>query len=88
MLKLTINGEPQNLPEPLTVAQLLDRLGYDRKRVAVEINQEVVPQKEHEQHQLAGGDAIEIVSLVGGGSAAPPAIRQSSTSFHGECGLS
>jgi thiamine biosynthesis protein ThiS len=68
MLTLTINGEPKTLPEPLTVAQLLERLGHDRRRVAVEINQEVVPLPKHPEHRLNPGDAVEIVTLVGGGS--------------------
>jgi thiazole synthase len=74
MLNLTINGESKTLAEPLTVADLLDRLGYDRRRIAVEINQEVVPQPRHGEHRLAEGDAVEIVTLVGGGSA-PPADK-------------
>ena len=43
MLTCTVNGEARTLPEPLTVAQLLERLGYDRRRVAVEVNGLVVP---------------------------------------------
>jgi thiazole synthase len=74
MLNLTINGEAQTLAEPLTLADLLDRLGYDRRRIAVEINQEVVPQPRHGERQLQNGDALEIVTLVGGGSA-PPADK-------------
>ena len=74
MLQLTINGQPRTLPAPLTVAQLLDRLGHDRRRIAVEVNREVVPRPRHAEHQLASGDAVEIVTLVGGGepSAEPP----------------
>jgi len=72
MVNLTINGEARNLDQPLTVAELLVQLGYDRKRVAVEVNQEVVPLPRHPEHRLAAGDAVEIVTLVGGGSGAPP----------------
>jgi thiazole synthase len=69
MLTLTVNGEPRSLPEPLTVAELLDRLGYDRRRIAVEVNQTVVPSAQHPGHTLAAGDRVEIVTLVGGGAA-------------------
>jgi thiazole synthase len=69
MLKLILNGEPRTLPEPLTVGELIDRLGYDRRRIAVEVNREVVPLPEQPEHRLASGDAVEIVTLVGGGSA-------------------
>ena len=68
MLHVTLNGEARTLPESLTVADLLDRLGYDRRRTAVEINREVVPSPRHGAHRLGEGDAIEIVTLVGGGS--------------------
>src|SRR5438876_1624710 len=74
MLTLTVNGEQQTLPGILTVAELLDRLGVNRRRVAVEVNREVVPAAEHAQRLLADRDEIEIVSPVGGGSGAgqPP----------------
>jgi thiazole synthase len=71
MLHLTVNGEPHSLPEPLLVAELLDRLGYDDRRVAVEVNREVVPRPRHAVHRLADGDAVEVVTLVGGGSSPP-----------------
>jgi thiazole synthase len=67
MLTCTINGESRTLPEPLTVAQLLERLGYDRRRVAVEVNNQVVPAARHAEQTLASSDRIEIVTLVGGG---------------------
>lgn len=71
MLRVTINAEPRTLDGPLTVAELLDGLGFDRRRIAVEINQEVVPLAQHGDHRLAEGDAIEIVTLVGGGAPDP-----------------
>src|SRR5437667_5837068 len=74
MLELTINGEARTLPAPVTLAELLERLGHDRRRIAVEVNREVVPQPQHADHVLASGDAVEIVTLVGGGAPAtePP----------------
>jgi thiazole synthase len=72
MLTLTINGEPRTLPAPLTVAQLLKQLGYDPRRVAVEVNRDVVPALRHAEHPLSPGDRVEVVTLVGGG-AGPPA---------------
>jgi thiazole synthase len=77
MFDLTINGEPRQLPTPLTLAELLDRLGHDRRRIAVEVNRAVVPQTQHASHVLASGDAVEIVTLVGGGAPAsePPADK-------------
>jgi thiazole synthase len=68
MLTCTVNGEVRTLPEPLTVAQLLERLGYDRRRVAVEVNGTVVPAVRHGEQALVSADHVEIVTLVGGGS--------------------
>jgi thiazole synthase len=68
MLTLIINGETRTIEEPLTLADLLNQLGYDRRRIAVEVNQEIVPLSSHGRHQLAAGDDVEIVTLVGGGA--------------------
>jgi thiazole synthase len=71
MVHVTINGESRSLPEPTTVAALLDQLGHDRRRVAVEVNREVVAAIRHTERSLRDGDAVEIVTLVGGGSGEP-----------------
>jgi thiazole synthase len=68
MMTLTVNGEARTLPDSFTVADLLQRLGYDRRRVAVEVNCAVVPAPRHEEHHLATGDRVEVVTLVGGGA--------------------
>ena len=68
MLELTINGEPHSLPQTLSLAELLQHLGYQGPRVAVEVNREVVPRLRHAEHLLRPGDAVEIVTLVGGGA--------------------
>jgi thiazole synthase len=72
MLHLTINGEERALPELVSVAELLDQLGFDRLRVAVEVNSDIVPRPEHVNRRLVPGDRVEIVTLVGGGSAELP----------------
>src|SRR2546421_8382136 len=76
MIEITLNGETRTIPERVTLADLLGQLGYDRRRIAVEVNREVVPLPRHGEHRLSGGDAVEIVTLVGGGSsAAAPADK-------------
>src|SRR5260370_41089865 len=70
-LQLTINGEPRTVSETLSVADLVRQLGYDARRIAVEINREVVPLAQHPDHHLTSGDAVEIVRLVGGGAPEP-----------------
>ena len=74
MIAITLNGEPKKLAGSISLKELLDQLGFDRRRIAVEVNQTVVPAPRHEQTLLKGGDAVEIVTLVGGG-AGPPADR-------------
>ena len=68
MLNVTVNGQPKAFSERLTIADLLEQLGYDRQRIAVEVNREVVPLPRHPSRQLASGDSVEIVTLVGGGA--------------------
>ena len=76
MPTITLNGEPRPFNESLTVLDLLRTLGYENGRVAVELNCDVVPKAQHENTRLNDGDAVEIVTLVGGGSAdAPPADK-------------
>jgi thiazole synthase len=68
MVQLIINVEPREIPEAVTVADLLGRLGYDFRRVAVEVNEMLVPAPRQSGHLLVKGDRVEIVTLVGGGS--------------------
>src|SRR5437868_3678370 len=73
MPHITINGVPSELALAQTVAELLQQLGHDPRRVAVEVNREVVPRARHGEHRLQPGDAVEVVTLVGGGQETPPA---------------
>jgi sulfur carrier protein len=67
MLNIKINGEPRQFAEALTVAGLIEQLGYVGKRIAVERNGEIVPKSQHGTTPLATGDQLEIVVAVGGG---------------------
>jgi sulfur carrier protein len=66
-MDLIVNGEPQQLPAPLSVAALLEARGLAGKRVAVESNGEIVPKSRHADTLLAEWRPIEIVVAVGGG---------------------
>jgi thiamine biosynthesis protein ThiS len=66
-MHVTINGAEKDVPDGLTVKELVNHLGLDAGPVAVEINREIVPRAEHATRAVAGGDAIEIVHFVGGG---------------------
>jgi sulfur carrier protein len=64
---ITVNGQSRDVAEKLSVADLLDTLNLTGKPVAVEVNLQLVPRQQHAGHQLAEGDCLEIVTLVGGG---------------------
>ena len=66
MIELEVNGERKKTGAP-TVEALLVELGLAGQAVAVEVNQAVVPKKQHGEAKLADGDKIELVTLVGGG---------------------
>ncbi len=66
-VKIVVNGQPRELPQPATVAELLQLLQLPLRGVAVELNLQIVPRARHAEHVLADGDRLEIVSLVGGG---------------------
>lgn len=67
MIELIVNGAAQRFETPLSLAELLDRLQFGGKRVAVERNGEIVPRSQHTQVVLSSGDTLEIVVAVGGG---------------------
>lgn len=67
-MELIVNGQPQTFDgPPMTVRQLVEKLGMGRAPVAVELNRQVIPRARHEQTLLKDGDQLELVSLVGGG---------------------
>ena len=66
-IKITINGEGKELPGPMSVAELVEHLGFKSGRVAVELNREVVPRSRHAEVQVTDGAILEIVQAVGGG---------------------
>jgi len=66
-VKLTVNGAPSEVPDGLTVRDLIAHLQLEGGPVAVERNLEVVPRAEHATVLLSDGDVLEIVHFVGGG---------------------
>ena len=67
MPTLRVNGETLSLAGPATVADLLREQGLTGRKVAVELNGEIVPRSRHADTALAHGDRLEIVVAVGGG---------------------
>ena len=66
-MQITINGQPHEVAETISVARLIEQLNLAGKPLAVEVNRELVPRQHHAGHGLADGDRVEIVTLVGGG---------------------
>ena len=66
-LKITLNGDPFELADPLTVTSLLAQLDVDPRRVAVEHNLVVLKRAAFDTTTVREGDQVEIVNFVGGG---------------------
>jgi sulfur carrier protein len=66
-MQIQLNGESREIPARTTLAELLDREGLGGRRVAVEINLEIVPRSQHAGRALSEGDRVEVVQAIGGG---------------------
>ena len=66
MKMVKLNGEQLELAGK-TVTEMLNDNGYDPKRVAVELNLDILPKSQYESTVLKDGDSVEVVSFVGGG---------------------
>lgn len=78
-MQLTINGEHRDFAAALSVTELLENLGLDPRKVALERNLEIVPKSAYGATRLADGDRLEIVHFIGGGDERPadPAVDDS-----------
>ena len=66
-LEIKLNGKSRQVRAGLNLAELIGELGLSAAAVAVERNQKLVRPREHAGIRLEAGDAIEVVTLVGGG---------------------
>ena len=66
-MELIINGKTEQVPDGINAAQLIERLGLAHERMAMEVNQEIVPRSSFKTHIFKAGDQIEIVRAIGGG---------------------
>lgn len=71
-MRLTINGETRDMTGSATVAELLSVLDLDARKIAIELNREIVPRSAYSATGLNDGDKIEIVHFIGGGNAPLP----------------
>lgn len=66
-MKILLNGEPYQSTSPLTVAGLLESVGYAGQRLAVVLNDEIVPRGRYTEINVSEGDKLDLVMAVGGG---------------------
>jgi sulfur carrier protein len=67
MLEISVNGEEQAVSVGTTLAKLLEARQLLGKRLAIEVNEEIVPRSHLNEYQLQQGDRVEIVQAIGGG---------------------
>jgi sulfur carrier protein len=66
-LEIVLNGEARHVPAGASAARVVEMLALGGRRVAIEVNGEIVPRSRHAEHELRDGDRVEIVHAVGGG---------------------
>ncbi|MCG2634084.1 MAG: sulfur carrier protein ThiS [Gammaproteobacteria bacterium] len=66
-MQITLNGDSKILDDDCSVLGLLEQLGLVGRRIAVEINLEILPASQHSLHRLSEGDRVEIIQAIGGG---------------------
>jgi len=66
-MQVQVNGDAMDLPEGATIATLVDYLALAGKRLAVEVNEDIVPRSQHPDFILSEGDRVEVVHAIGGG---------------------
>ena len=67
MISIRLNGDNHSLKAGTYVAQLIEQLGLTGRRIAVEVNEEIVPRSQLAQTLLSDGDQVEVVHAIGGG---------------------
>ncbi|KHD08272.1 thiamine biosynthesis protein ThiS [Candidatus Thiomargarita nelsonii] len=66
-MEIFLNGNSQQVEDGLNITSLIKQLDLENKRLAVEINLEIVPRSQFDSQILSAGDRVEIVRAIGGG---------------------
>lgn len=66
-MQITVNGKLSEIPAHYTATQLIASLNLAGKRLAMEVNMEIIPRSTYAEHQFSNGDRVEIVHAIGGG---------------------
>jgi thiamine biosynthesis protein ThiS len=67
MIQIILNGKPHNIKEKTNIISLLETLSLSEKKVAIEINEEVLARDNYAKKILSAKDRVEIVHFIGGG---------------------
>jgi len=66
-MNIIVNGERFDFPNPLNVKELIDYLGFQNQRIALEVNETIIPKSNHGTYILSNNDKVEVINAVGGG---------------------
>jgi sulfur carrier protein len=66
-VEILVNGEKISLPEYSSIEDLIVHLGYQNQRIAIEINESIIPKSNHSSFLLNDLDKVEVINAVGGG---------------------
>ena len=66
-MKIIVNGKEISIPEDSNIQDLVAELGYKNKRIAIEVNEAIIPKSKHQSFFLESSDRVEVINAVGGG---------------------
>ena len=66
-MNITVNGDRREIPSGHTLANLVTDLAVGDQRIAIEVNEQIVPRSTYETYNLQPGDRVEVVTAIGGG---------------------
>ena len=66
-MNIHVNGERLKLPLNSNIADLIVYLGFQNQRIALEVNESIIPKSKHSKFLLSDNDKVEIINAVGGG---------------------
>jgi sulfur carrier protein len=66
-MQIYLNGVEKQIPDTANMAKLIEILDLSGQRIAVEVNEELVPRSTFDEHRLNEHDRVEIIQAVGGG---------------------
>lgn len=66
-MRIVLNGREQDVDGDATIADLIAAAGLEGRRVAIEVNREIVPRSDYAARRLSANDRVEVVHAIGGG---------------------